>query len=948
MSTRLLLIDGHALIHRAFHALPELSTSSGEMVNAVFGFSSMMLKAIDTEHPTHIIMAMDRPVATFRHIEFADYKATRPPTPKPLVSQFGRVREVAGAMNIPIYEHDGFEADDVLGTLSAQAKQQGIETIILTGDLDALQLVDDTVHVLTPRRGMVDTKLYDRDAVLERYGLTPLQIPDYKALVGDVSDNIPGVKGIGEKTASKLLQQFGSVEALYDRLCDVGEKTRALLESEAAQVVQSKRLATIIRDVPVTLTLEGSAYEEIDRHSLIRLFNSLEFQTLIERVQGMMPRPDAARGAGRPGVPSEPEQLSMFDARETAPRHEVVTVERGPGTHVANTIDGGASHGTVTRVVDDHEALSALVEQLREAGTIAVDTETTSTDPLQAALVGLSFACRPGEAWYVPVGHAEGRQLPLDTVLVSLRPLLENESIRKVAHNLKYDLTVLRQHGVKMRGLDFDTMVAAYLVNPTGRGLSLSSQALSRLNIEMTPIEHLIGKGRHQISMDLVEIGTAASYAGADADVTLRLKELLEADLNERELMPLFRDVEMPLVEVLADMERVGIALDVASLTEMSREMTETIGTLEARIYEIAGKAFNINSTQQLAQILFVQLDLPSARRTKSGFSTDTEVLEGLRGRHPIVDDILEYRRLIKLKNTYVDALPQLINPATGRVHTDFNQTVASTGRLSSSNPNLQNIPVRGEVGRQIRRSFVPGRAGNIMLAADYSQIELRILASMSGDERLVQAFRTGEDIHRASAAAVFGIPLDAVTADQRRIAKVVNFGIIYGIGEARLAYEAGITRSEAAEFIANYNRTYAGVKSFMDQVRWSAVHEGYVMTLLKRRRYVPDIQSNNPGIRTAAERAAVNMPVQGTAADIIKIAMIRLHHTLAERYPDAHMVLQVHDELVFDVPDGQVKEVSALVRDVMVHALELNVPLDVEIKWGRDWYDMSPLEVAA
>lgn len=948
MSERLLLIDGHALIHRAFHALPELSTSSGELVNAVFGFSSMLLKALDTERPSHVIMAMDRPTATFRHREYAEYKATRPPTPKSLVSQFERVREVAAAMHISIYEQDGYEADDVLGTLALQARERNIETVILTGDLDALQLVDERVHVLTPRRGMVDTRLYDPEAVRERYGLEPAQIPDFKALVGDTSDNIPGVKGIGDKTASRLLQEHGTVEDLYQHLDAVPEKLRAALEPVREQVLQSKKLATIVRDVPIVLSLDDCANKDFDRASLIRLFGSLEFRSLIERVQAMLPREPAVLPGSYSGIPTDGEQLSMFAARETMPVREVVHVERAGGTHVANLADEHAVQRTVTRIVQDEEALRALLEELRGAGTFAVDTETTSTDPLRAHLVGLSFASRPGEAWYVPVGHGEGVQLSLPRVLDALKSVLEDGELRKVAHNLKYDWTVFREHDVHLRGLHFDTMIAAYLINPTGRGLSLSALALSRLNTEMTPIEELIGRGKQQITMDLVPIESVAAYAGADADITLRLKKLLEDDLQARELVSLFHDVEMPLIEVLAEMERTGIALNTHSLADMSRDMAETIGRLEVRVYETAGQPFNINSTQQLAQVLFVQLGLPSGRRTKSGFSTDTEVLEGLRGRHPIVDDILEYRRLIKLKNTYVDALPSLLNPRTGRLHTDFNQTIASTGRLSSSNPNLQNIPVRGELGRQIRRSFVPGEAGNVILAADYSQIELRILASMSDDERLVQAFLTGEDIHRATASAVFGVPLDEVTPDQRRIAKVVNFGIIYGIGEARLAYEAGISRPEAGQFIANYNRTYAGVKAFMDNVRREAVVEGYVRTLLNRRRYVPDIHSSNPGIRQAAERAAINMPVQGTAADIIKIAMIRLHRALQEQHPDAHMVLQVHDELVFDVPEAQVPQVSTLVRDTMEHAMTLKVPLEVELKVGRDWYTMAPLEVAA
>jgi DNA polymerase-1 len=487
-------------------------------------------------------------------------------------------------------------------------------------------------------------------------------------------------------------------------------------------------------------------------------------------------------------------------------------------------------------------------------------------------------------------------------------------------------------------------MIAAYLVNPNARGLSLSALALARLGVEMTAIESLIGKGKSQITMDLVDITTVAAYAGADADMTLRLKSLLEHELADRQLGDLFHRIEMPLVSVLADMEQTGVTLDTSVLSEMSKEMTESLGALEGRIYEIAGRPFNISSTQQLGQILFGELKLPAGRRTKTGYSTDSEVLENLRGRHEIVDLILDFRQLLKLKNTYIDALPSLVNPDDGKIHTDFNQTVAATGRLSSSNPNLQNIPIRGEIGRKIRRAFVPSKPDHVLLAADYSQIELRILAAMSHDPRLVHAFSSGEDVHAATAAAVFGVPLAEVSPDQRRIAKVVNFGIIYGIGENRLAHETGITRPEAGEFIASYNTTYAGVKSFMDEMRRTAALYGYVSTLMNRRRYMPDIHSNHPGIRQAAERAAINMPIQGTAADIIKLAMIEVHRRLAQEFPHARMVLQVHDELVFDVPAAELDAVASVVRETMEGALDLGVPLEVEVKAGRDWYDMKPL----
>lgn len=931
---RLMLIDGNALIHRAFHAVPPLTTSSGELTNAVFGFANIVLKEIDELQPTHVAMALDRASPTFRHEAYAGYKATRPPTPQPLTSQFGRVRQLAEAMHIPIYELDGFEADDVLGTLALQAENKGIPTVIVTGDLDALQLVSDSVHVLTPARGITDTALYDRLAVQQRYGLDPEQLPDWKALVGDTSDNIPGVPGIGAKTASTLLAKYGSLDRLFENLDEISAKQRETLGVHREQAFASRELARIVRDTPVTLSLDNCATEDINRGALINLFRELEFRTLIDRIQSAMP----AGGSG--SLPHAPEQLGLFAGESGASADPTPAI-------IERTL--GKAPETITHIVRSAEDLSALADALREEGRFAVDTETTSTEPLQARLVGLSFAVDGERAWYVPVGHAEGNQLPLPMVLGVLRPLLEDHSMSKVGHNLKYDYAVLERHGIHMVGLDYDTMIAAYLVNPTARGgLSLSSLALSRLGIEMTSIEELIGKGKNQLTMDLVDVEQVARYAGADAAITLRLSNVLTASLLERQLQDLFSQVEMPLVPILADMELTGVALDSEVLTDMSREITEVLGELEASIYERAGHRFNINSTQQLGQVLFNELGLPSGRRTKTGHSTDSEVLENLRGRHEIVDEILEYRQLIKLKNTYVDALPSLMHPSDGKVHTDFNQTAVATGRLSSSNPNLQNIPIRGEIGRKIRRAFVPSRSENILLAADYSQIELRVLASMSRDPRLLEAFLGGEDIHRATAAAVFGVPPDDVTPDQRRIAKVVNFGIIYGIGEQRLAHETGISRAEATEFIANYNRTYAGVKEFMDRLRKQAAFSGYVSTLLNRRRYIPDIHSNHPGVRAAAERAAINMPVQGTAADIIKVAMIRLHKQLAERIPDAKMVLQVHDELVFDVPQVRLGEVAELVRETMEQAVELSVPLEVEVKAGPDWYDMEPVERAA
>lgn len=947
---RVMMVDGHSLVHRAFHALPEdLATSSGEPTNAVLGFTNIVLKGINDVHPTHILMAMDRPVPTFRHVKFAGYKATRPPTPLPLKVQFQRVREVAEALEMRIYEVDGYEADDVLGTLASEADRDGFQIVIVTGDLDALQLVTERVHVLTPGRGVSETTEYDIEAVRARYGIEPAQLPDWKALVGDTSDNIPGVKGVGNKGASKLIATYGNLEAMYAHLEELPARQRELLQVSKQKAFESRELATIVRDAPVSFDRAATRNTGGDRAKLIEIFRDLEFYNLIDRVQGTMPR-SAPAAPARVARPGEPQQLGMFGAspetQNAVPEGSMTALFSIPsGPESLGAAGRSLQSGTETRIVTTSDDLEDLVAALSAVDLFAFDTETTSTDPMRAKLVGLSFATVPRQGWYVPIGHADGTQLQLDHVLKRLRPILTDENRGKVGHNLKYDYEVMASYGIAVRGLAFDTMVAAYLANASGRNLSLTALAMQKLRVEMIPIEALIGKGKSQLTMDLVDIETTGTYAGEDAAVSLELKSVLEQEMLTHGAGELFHDVEMPLLRVLADMELTGVKLDTSVLSVMSVEMGEIIERLEKRIYELAGRHLNISSTQQLGQLLFVELKLPSGRRTKTGYSTDNEVLESLRGKHEIVDHLLEYRQLIKLRNTYVDALPLLIHPESGRVHTDFNQCAASTGRLSSSNPNLQNIPIRGDVGRKIRRAFVPLEKDHVLLAADYSQIELRILASMSQDPRLMDAFLSGQDVHRATASAVFGVPLDLVTSDQRRIAKVVNFGIIYGIGENRLAYETGIPRVEAAEFIASYNRTYAGVKTFMDEMRKRAALHGYVSTLLQRRRYFPEIHSNNPGIRSAAERAAVNMPIQGTAADVIKIAMIRLDAELKRQVPDARMVLQVHDELVFDLPYDAVPQVSTLVQEIMEHALPLDVPLEVEMKVGDDWYDMAPLE---
>jgi len=934
LGRKLMLVDGHALVHRAFHALPELTTTSGELVNAVFGWTSMVIKAMDTLRPTHVIVAFDRAAPTFRHEQYAEYKATRARTPRPLAMQFDRVREVAQAFNMPIVEQSGFEADDVLGTLAAQAEALGVPTVIVTGDLDTLQLVDDYVTVLTNGRQFSDTKLYTRQSVLERYGLTPGQIPDLKGLIGDTSDNIPGIRGIGEKTAAKLLIQYSSLEGIFEHVDDIPGKVGGLLRESRDQAFRSRDLARIVVDAPVRLDLDASAVRDFDLPRLIGLFRELEFRSLIPRVQQL--RPGEMGPATKLTAKPQVEQLSMFAPDEVSTEVQVEDVEAPPSLETAVTI------------VRDTAGLERLRQELAGATTLAIDIRADGPSGFDSTIVGIGLTREPGRAYYIPIGHGSGEQPGVDEVVAVLKPVLEDPDTAKVGHNLKVMLLALADHGIQPRGLAVDTTLASYLENSSTRMLALDSLAAQRLGVEIMTLDALTGKGKAEIPQAAVPIDDLATYSGLVADVTIRLAPLLRERLKQRGLLDLFEKVEMPLIEVLADVERNGVSLDTALLSEMSAQMGESLAAIESRIYGYAGHPFNISSPHQLGEVLFVELKLKKSRRTKTGYSTDNEVLDKLRDEHPIVADVLEYRQLLKLKSTYIDALPALLSKKDGKLHTDFNQTVAATGRLSSSNPNLQNIPIRTEIGHRIRKAFVPSEPGWVLLAADYSQIELRVLAHLSKDERLTQAFLDNQDIHVVSAAAVWGIEPSEVTSDQRRIAKVVNFGIVYGIGEQRLAYETGLTREEAGRFIADYRKLYSGVTAFMEGVRAQAQLYGQVSTLLNRVRSIPEIHSNHPGIRQAAERQAINMPVQGTAADIIKIAMIDIWRAMQAARLRSRMLLQVHDELVFEAPAEEVDRLAALVRRHMTEALTLTVPLAVDVHVGCSWGDLETVEDVA
>ncbi len=910
---KLVLIDGHALLYRAYYGVPQgMATSQGEPTNAVYGFLSTLFKVLREENPGYVVVCLDKG-RTFRHDLYPEYKAHRLKMPDDLHSQIERTEQVLEALGIPIYALEGYEADDLIGTLARQAAEAGLETLIVTGDSDALQLVNEHVRVLTPGRRYSDTVVYDTARVREKYGLEPKQLVDFKGLMGDASDNIPGVPGVGEKTATQLVQRFGSIEAVYEHLDEVPTRYRTLLAGNREQAFFSRELARVRTDVPVKLDLEGGRFGAYDREAVLKVFGELEFgRGLLSRLPEPVAPPRKAIRVQQLSFPEQP-------TGRTSPYE----------------------------IVRDRTALEAMLRALGR-GPLAFDTETTSTRPMETALVGLSLALPDRRAWYIPLGHCSDEgvrlpdQLPWEIVRGRLAPLLEDEGVPKYAHNAKFDLLILARHGLEVRGVVGDTMIAAHLLGY--RSVNLKDLARQILGEEMTTIEDLLGKGKSQTTMDRVPIEQVGPYACADADMTCQLQAHLQPRLQEEGLHDLFEQVEMPLVPVLVEMERNGIRLDVEFLREMSRQLEQDLAVLEGAIHALAGHPFNIRSTQQLGQVLFEELGLPTTgiRRTKAGgYSTAVDVLEKLCHQYPIVEKVLEHRELSKLKSTYLDALPALVNPETGRVHTSFHQTVTTTGRLSSSDPNLQNIPVRTELGRQVRRAFVAD-PGWLLLSADYSQVELRVLAHISGDPGLLGAFNRGEDIHASTAAALFDLPIAEVTPEQRRLAKTVNFGLIYGMSAYGLASRLGIEQEEAERFIRAYFEQFPRVKAYIEKTVQQAWEQGYVTTLLGRRRPIPTIRSENRNLREAAEREAINAPIQGSAADIIKIAMVRLYGALKGRGLRSRLLLQVHDELVLEIPEEEVETVRPLVVETMEGAYPLQAPLRVDVHVATTWEDLK------
>jgi DNA polymerase-1 len=935
MPKTLILIDGHALAYRAYYALTRGSdtsrwrTNNGEPTAGIYGFTSVLLRILAEENPDYLAVAFDTG-RTFRDEMFEEYKATREKMPEDLVPQIERMRQLVDTFNIPRLEQEGYEADDVLGSTAVNAVEHGLGVKIFTGDRDLLQLVDKRIIVNLPSRSLSDARDYLPDDVKEYLGVWPRQVVDYKALVGDTSDNIPGVRGIGQKTAQSLLETYDTLDEIYKHLDELPKGTRKRLEEGKENAYLSQKLARIVTDLQVKIDLEKARPERFDPEHVEELFRELEFRSLMRPLKDLEKRYGVHIDEPRPG-----EQLTLF----------------GEAAADIRTEDVETSSPTRFDIVDTPEKLNELVERLSAADQIAFDTETTSTDQMQAELVGISIAIQEGEGFYIPVGHhdAQSAQLPIPVVLEALRAPFTDPAISKIGHNLKYDFVMLARYGLRSSPLKFDTMIAEWLVNPTSRNLGLKNLAWVRLGVQMTEIEKLIGKGRSQITIAEVPVAKAAAYAAADADMTLRLVPLLQAELEQSNALKVFDEIEMPLVAVLSEMEMNGVRLDTDFLSSMSVELNTRLGQIATQIYQAVGEEFNLNSTQQLSTALFDRLGLEPpdrTRKTSSGFySTAADVLEAMRREHEVVEWVLEYRELAKLKSTYVDALPQQVNPATGRVHTSYNQTGSVTGRIASSDPNLQNIPIRTELGREVRKAFVADD-GAVLLAVDYSQVELRIAAHMSEDEGMIAAFRAGQDIHAATAAAIYNQEISAVTQEQRRHAKAINFGLLYGMSPFGLTRATDLTLAEAEDFVATYFERFPGILNYIEQTKKFANEHGYVETLLGRRRYFPGLKTaSNFNVRSREEREAINAPIQGTAADIMKIAMLKVPEAIGKAKLAARVLLQVHDELVLECPQAELVQTAQIVMDEMRHAYELVVPLLTEARYGTSWGELKSVQ---
>jgi DNA polymerase-1 len=938
MPPTLYLIDGHALAYRMYFALTAVGgsqrwqTSKGEPTAGIYGFARELMRIIEQEKPEYLAVAFDVG-KTFRDELFPAYKGTREKMPDDLRPQIKRIRQLVDVFNIPRLEMEGYEADDVLGSVARIAAEQGLGVKIVTGDRDLLQLVNKRTVVYLAG----DDQNYIRDEdVVKKLGVLPKQVVDYKALVGDKSDNIPGVAGIGEKTAIALIEKYGTLDNIYEHIDEIENRWKTKLEANRANAFLSHELAQIKTDLNIKIDLQRARAQDLDVPAIEAFFKELEFRSLLKALEKLTGQPASepettvsvspAAPAPKPG-----QQMSMF-----ATESRVI---------IAPKI---ASNLTVN-IIDTDKKLADLVKTLNKAPVISFDTETTSTEEMRADIVGISLAIQEGEGYYIPTGHSAGNNLPLKKVIEALKGPLTNPKIGKIAHNAKYDYIVLAKHGLHVSPLTFDTMLAEFIIDPSSRQLGLKNLAFVKLGEEMTHIEELIGKGKKQISMADVAIESAAPYAVADAETTLRLMPIQIQELKRVNGEKLLEEIDLPLTPVLADMEMSGIALDLPFFEETSIRLQKRMSEIEKKVFESVGKPFNINSTQQLSDVLFKNLGLEppdKGNKTASGhFSTSAGVLDLLRGKHPVVDLILEHRELAKIKSTYVDALQAALNSDTGCVHTSYSQTGAVTGRLSSSNPNLQNIPIRTEEGRRIRNGFVAGK-GKVLLSVDYSQIELRIVAHMAQDEGMLAAFRAGEDIHATTAKAIYGVGPEAVTKNMRRHAKAINFGLIYGMSVFGLTRTTDLTLAEAENFVKAYFQKFPGIKKYLDGIRRQAAQQGYVETLLGRRRYFPALQQSkqNVQIKNREEREAINAPIQGTAADIMKIAMLKIPSALKKAELSAKMLLQVHDELVLECPKRELEETARAVKETMASAYELSIPLSTDARYGDNWGEMKEI----
>jgi DNA polymerase-1 len=918
MAKTLYIIDGHAHIYAAYYApmKQQLSSPSGEPTKATYIFTNALLGLIERHRPDMVAVAMDSKAPTFRAAVYAQYKANRPPMPEDLPVQVGRIKEIVEAMRIPVLCLDGYEADDIIGALAKKAAGDGIDVMICSKDKDILQLLGGRIRAFDIKSG----KITDPETMKRDMGIEPRQIIDCLALEGDAIDNVPGVPLIGEKTARELIRQYGDLDNLYAHADEIKGKRGENLRNSKEQAYLSRGLITLDCNVPMEFDYSALAVKDADRERLAKLYTELGFNRLLDQLKG------AGEPAKAEAVPNAPTAIDLpapaLPSRDLSIRTSAATV-----THSYT-------------LVDTAEKFAAFVAELRGQKLISVDTETTSVNAMRAELVGLSFCWEVGRAFYLAVRAPLGSpHLDIQTVRRELGSILADESVRKIGQNIKYDLLVLRNAKMPVRGVYFDTMVASYVLDPERLSHSMDNMALDFLNYECIPIVSLLGKGKNQLTFDLVDLAAAAEYSAEDADITYQLYLCLKDRLErEPQLDKLFHEVEMPLVEVLAAMEYAGVSIDTALLRQMSGELDQALTHVAEQIYREVGTVFNVDSPKQLAEVLFDKLKLQAPRLGKAARSTDAEVLEQLADQSVLPGMVLEYRSLGKLKNTYVDTLGALIHPRTGRVHTSFNQTVTATGRLSSSNPNLQNIPIRTELGRKIRGAFVPQNKGDLILSADYSQIELRLLAHFSKDDALRAAFAADQDIHRFVASQIYGVPLDKVTGEQRSRCKTVNFGIIYGQGALGLARNIGMSTAEARQFIDQYFARYGSIRAFIDECIARAKRKGYAETILGRRRKITDIRSSNPGRRAQAERLAVNTVIQGSAADLIKIAMLRVHRRIETERLALRMLLQVHDELVFETPADEVAGHARWVAEEMVNAIHFDVPLKVDTKYGPSW----------